>query len=61
MLLLHIPFPHFEVFRLLPRRKEILKGLAGADLIGFHTQQYTDYFLHCVNQMLGYHVNGGIL
>ena len=56
---LHIPFPHFEVFRLLPRRKEILKGLAGADLIGFHTQQYTDYFLHCVGQMLGYNIDGG--
>jgi trehalose 6-phosphate synthase/phosphatase len=31
----HIPFPSFEIFRLLPWRKEILEGLLGADLIGF--------------------------
>src|SRR5947208_15888376 len=36
---LHIPFPSFEIFRLLPNewRREILEGLLGADLIGFHT------------------------
>ena len=32
---LHIPFPSFEIFRLMPWRNEILKGLVGADLIGF--------------------------
>ncbi|MCB0583196.1 MAG: bifunctional alpha,alpha-trehalose-phosphate synthase (UDP-forming)/trehalose-phosphatase [Phaeodactylibacter sp.] len=56
---LHIPFPHFEVFRQLPWRKEILEGLAGAGLIGFHTQQYADYFLHCVNQILGCGIDDG--
>ncbi len=50
---LHIPFPHFEVFRLLPWRKEIIEGLAGASLIGFHTRQYADYFIHSVEQILG--------
>ncbi|MCO6480515.1 MAG: bifunctional alpha,alpha-trehalose-phosphate synthase (UDP-forming)/trehalose-phosphatase [Phaeodactylibacter sp.] len=50
---LHIPFPHYEVFRLLPWRKEILEGLAGADLVGFHTPQYADYFIHSANQILG--------
>src|SRR5690554_146198 len=34
---LHIPFPAFEVFRILPCREEILEGLLGADIIGFHT------------------------
>jgi len=42
---LHIPFPSFELFRLLPWRKEILKGLLGADLIGFHTYDYVRHFL----------------
>src|SRR5262249_28296912 len=34
---LHIPFPAFEVYRILPTRREVLDGLLGADLIGFHT------------------------
>ena len=45
---LHIPFPSFELFRLLPWRKEILEGLLGADLIGFHTYDYVRHFLSSV-------------
>lgn len=41
---LHIPFPSSEVFRLLPWRDEILRGLLGADLIGFHTASYLRHF-----------------
>jgi trehalose 6-phosphate synthase/phosphatase len=33
----HIPFPSYELFRLIPWRLEILEGILGADLIGFHT------------------------
>ncbi|MDD5747784.1 MAG: bifunctional alpha,alpha-trehalose-phosphate synthase (UDP-forming)/trehalose-phosphatase [Actinomycetota bacterium] len=53
---LHIPFPSFEIFRLLPSswRAEILEGMLGADLIGFHTHDYTRYFLRCVLNVLGY-------
>lgn len=53
---LHIPFPTFELFRLLPNkwRTEILQGLLGSDLIGFHTNTYVQYFLQSVNQILGY-------
>lgn len=52
---LHIPFPHFEIFRFLPPewREEILEGLLGADLIGFHTNDYTRYFLGSVLRLLG--------
>ena len=52
---LHIPFPTFEVFRLLPGawRQEILRGILGADLVGFHTNDYTQYFLRCVQRILG--------
>ncbi|MES2745386.1 MAG: bifunctional alpha,alpha-trehalose-phosphate synthase (UDP-forming)/trehalose-phosphatase [Bdellovibrionota bacterium] len=49
---LHIPFPAYEMFRILPWRKEILKGLLGADLIGFHTQDYLDHFIDSVDQIL---------
>jgi trehalose 6-phosphate synthase/phosphatase len=51
---LHIPFPSFEVFRLLPWRKEILEGLLGADLIGFHTNDYLLHFLDSVHRLLGH-------
>jgi trehalose 6-phosphate synthase/phosphatase len=53
---LHIPFPSFELFRLLPNkwRKDILSGILGADLAGFHTNNYVQYFLKSVQQILGY-------
>jgi trehalose 6-phosphate synthase/phosphatase len=52
---LHIPFPSFEMFRLLPLRwrKEILEGMLGADLIGFHTYEYTQHFLQSALRVLG--------
>lgn len=52
---LHIPFPDYEIFRQLPRRwgAAIVEGLLGADLIGFHTIDYTQYFLNCVTRILG--------
>jgi len=58
---LHIPFPSFEIFRLLPMkwRSEILEGLLGADLIGFHTYEFTQYFLRCVLRLLGHEHNMG--
>lgn len=51
---LHIPFPSFEVFRLLPWRSQILNGLLGADLVGFHTYDYAQHFLNSVHRLLGY-------
>ena len=42
---LHIPFPSSEVFRILPWRREILDGVLGADLIGFHTFAYMRHFM----------------
>ncbi|MEC8684016.1 MAG: bifunctional alpha,alpha-trehalose-phosphate synthase (UDP-forming)/trehalose-phosphatase, partial [Bacteroidota bacterium] len=49
---LHIPFPSYEVFRTLPWREEILKGLLGSDLIGFHTYDYQRHFLSSVSRIL---------
>jgi trehalose 6-phosphate synthase/phosphatase len=42
---LHIPFPSSEVFRVLPWRHEILNGMLGADLLGFHTHAYLRHFV----------------
>jgi trehalose 6-phosphate synthase/phosphatase len=50
---LHIPFPSVEIFRLLIWREEILRGMLGADLIGFHTYDYMRYFLSSVRAVLG--------
>ncbi len=51
---LHIPFPSYEIFRLLPWRREILEGLLGSDLVGFHTYDYERHFMSCVRRLLGY-------
>jgi len=56
---LHIPFPSFEIFRLLPWRREILTGLLGADLVGFHTYDYVRHFLSSVRRLLGYEISLG--
>ncbi len=49
----HIPFPSYELFRLLPWRKELLMGMLGADLIGFHTYDDMRHFLSSVNRLAG--------
>lgn len=55
---LHIPFPSFELFRIIPNiwKTEILNGLLGADFIGFHTNDYMQHFLKSVQQVLGYEI-----
>jgi len=50
---MHIPWPSFELFRLMPWREEILNGLLGADLIGFHTYDYARHFLSSICRILG--------
>ncbi|KAL9254983.1 putative alpha,alpha-trehalose-phosphate synthase [UDP-forming] 10 [Drosera capensis] len=50
---LHSPFPSSEIYRSLPVREEILRGLLNCDLIGFHTFDYARHFLSCCSRMLG--------
>jgi trehalose 6-phosphate synthase/phosphatase len=50
---LHIPFPSAEVFRILPWRQQILGGLLGADLVGFHTFSYQQHFAAAVGELTG--------
>ncbi|NRR90688.1 bifunctional alpha,alpha-trehalose-phosphate synthase (UDP-forming)/trehalose-phosphatase [Winogradskyella undariae] len=54
---LHIPFPSYEIFRTFPWRKELLTGMLGADLIGFHTYDYERHFLSSVKRILRLEVN----
>ncbi len=49
----HIPFPSFEIFRCLPWRRELLFGMLGSDLIGFHTYDDMRHFLSSVNRLAG--------
>ncbi|MBL8750998.1 MAG: bifunctional alpha,alpha-trehalose-phosphate synthase (UDP-forming)/trehalose-phosphatase [Planctomycetes bacterium] len=53
---LHIPFPSSEIFRVLPWRSELLRGLLGADLIGFHTLSYMRHFAASLLRLLGVEV-----
>ncbi|MEJ2040863.1 MAG: bifunctional alpha,alpha-trehalose-phosphate synthase (UDP-forming)/trehalose-phosphatase, partial [Desulfosarcinaceae bacterium] len=50
---LHTPFPSYEIFRCHPNRVELLEGLLGADLIGFHTSGYLRHFRSTMLRLLG--------
>ncbi len=50
---LHTPFPSSSIFRLLPRREELLHGLLGADYLAFHTYSYLQNFRNSVLRILG--------
>ncbi len=50
---LHTPFPSSELFRALPHREELLQGLLGASLVGFHTYSYQRHFRSSVLHILG--------
>ncbi|GAB4287717.1 MAG: bifunctional alpha,alpha-trehalose-phosphate synthase (UDP-forming)/trehalose-phosphatase [Coriobacteriia bacterium] len=51
---LHIPFPSFEIFRMLPWRESIIEGLLGVDVLGFHTYDYVRHFLSSVLRLTGH-------
>jgi len=48
----HIPWPNPEVFSICPYQKEILEGMLGCDLLGFHVQFHCNNFLDTVNRAL---------
>jgi trehalose 6-phosphate synthase len=50
---LHIPFPPIELFNQLPQRDEIIRGLLGADLVGFQTPLGAQNFLQLTRRRLG--------
>src|SRR5215813_2571456 len=48
----HIPWPNFEAFSICPWQDDVLLGMLGADLIGFHTQYYCNNFLETVERAI---------
>ncbi|HSP99521.1 MAG TPA: bifunctional alpha,alpha-trehalose-phosphate synthase (UDP-forming)/trehalose-phosphatase [Candidatus Dormibacteraeota bacterium] len=54
---LHIPFPSFDLYRLLPWDRELLYGLLACDVIGFHVEGYERNFLDCAERLLGARVD----
>jgi len=57
----HIPFPSFEIFRLIPWRRELIHGILGADLIGFHTYDDVRHFLSTVTHLAGYRSSANVI
>ncbi len=57
----HIPWPAMEVFRILPWARELLHGMLGCDLIGFHVEEYVENFLESVRVLLGASVSGNTI
>jgi trehalose 6-phosphate synthase/phosphatase len=56
---LHIPFPAYDVFRLLPWARPVLRGMLAADYIGLHLPDYVEHFVTCAERLLGCDVERG--
>ncbi len=54
---LHTPFPPYDIFRILPWGRELLRGLLACDLVGFHIADYAQNFLDCTERLLGARVD----
>ena len=48
----HIPWPHREAFRICPWQEEVLKGLLGNDLLGFHIRYHCNNFMDTVDRAI---------
>ncbi len=58
---LHTPFPSYELFRQIPERNELIRGLLGADLVGFHIYDYARHFISSAERLIGAHANSGTI
>ncbi|CAG0895472.1 unnamed protein product [Darwinula stevensoni] len=54
---LHIPFPPWDIFRLFPWDDDVLQGILGCDMVGFHIEDYCRNFLDCCQRRLGFRVD----
>jgi len=54
---LHIPFPSWDIIRIFPWCDEILQGMLGCDMVGFHIEDYCINFLDCCQRCLGCRVD----
>ncbi len=55
----HIPWPTYEIFRTCPWAEEILEGLLGNSLLGFHTQSFCNNFMESVEHILEARIDTG--
>lgn len=53
-LFIHAPFPSSEIFRCLPKRREILEGMLGANLVCFQTYSYSRHFISTCIRVCGF-------
>jgi len=53
----HIPWPPADTFGILPWREQILEGLLGADVLGFHLPEYAEHFRQCVARFTSHRVS----
>ncbi len=58
---LHIPFPPIELFMQMPLRAEVLRGLLGADLVGFQQRLAAQNFVRLAHHLLGLHYEGSTI
>jgi trehalose 6-phosphate synthase/phosphatase len=57
----HIPFPSYELFRLIPWRATLLEGMLGADLIGFHTYDDVRHFTSSATRVLPVQTSANVI
>ncbi|MBB5636291.1 trehalose 6-phosphate synthase/phosphatase [Pedobacter cryoconitis] len=57
----HIPFPSYEMFRLIPWREELISGMFGADLLGFHTFDDVRHFLSAASHLSTAKVSNNVI
>ncbi|HEY0176617.1 MAG TPA: bifunctional alpha,alpha-trehalose-phosphate synthase (UDP-forming)/trehalose-phosphatase [Pedobacter sp.] len=57
----HIPFPSYEIFRLIPWREELIRGMFGADLLGFHTFDDVRHFLSAASRISGSKISDNVI
>jgi trehalose 6-phosphate synthase/phosphatase len=54
---LHVPFPCYDIYRVLPWQEELLRGLLACDLVGFQVASYMRNFMECAERILGARVD----
>jgi trehalose 6-phosphate synthase/phosphatase len=50
---LHIPFPAYDVFRILPWARSLMRGMLSCDLVGFQSAEHAEHFVTCAERLLG--------
>ena len=60
-LFLHIPFPNAQLFSMLPWRKEVIRGMLGADVLGFQVPEDVDNFVAAADRLVGARTHDNVM